>query len=145
MKIKVAGLREIEQALMEFPKATARNVLVRVLKKRGQIFADDMRPRVRVDKGDLRDSIGVGTKLTKRQSKLNRKQSPVEVYAGAGGLTQAVTEEFGTSDQAPHPSARPAWDATKNQMLDGITDDLKTEVEKARVRAARKAAKWKKP
>jgi hypothetical protein len=139
MKVKVEGLREVEQALLGMKTATAKGVVRRVLLSRAKMFADDMRPRVSVDQGALRDSIGVGTKLTRRQSKLNRKGSPLEVYAGAGGLTQAITEEFGTVNQAPDPSARPAWDATHRRMLDGLVDDFTTEIAKTAARVRKRA------
>jgi len=139
MKVKVEGLRDVERALLGMKTATAKGVVRRVLLARAKMFADDMRPRVDVDKGALRDSIGVGTKLTRRQSKLNRKGSPLEVYAGAGGLTQAITEEFGTVNQTPDPSARPAWDATQRPMLNGLVDDFKAEIAKTAARVRKRA------
>lgn len=139
MKVKVEGLRDVERALLGMKTATAKGVVRRVLLSRAKMFADDMRPRVSVDQGALRDSIGVGTKLTRRQSKLNRKGSPLEVYAGAGGLTQAITEEFGTVNQAPDPSARPAWDATQRPMLNGLVDDFKAEIAKTAARVRKRA------
>jgi HK97 gp10 family phage protein len=138
VKLRVEGLKELEQAMMGMKAATAKGVARRVLLKRAEIFAEDMRPRVRVDQGELRDSIGVGTKLTTRQRRLHRKGSDVEVFAGAGGLTQAITEEFGTTDQAAHPAARPAWEATKMKMLDGLKDDLAAEIEKTAKRVRRR-------
>lgn len=139
MKVKVEGLRDVERALLGMKTATAKGVVRRVLLSRAKMFADDMRPRVDVDKGALRDSIGVGTKLTRRQSKLNRKGSPLEVYAGAGGLTQAITEEFGTVNQTPDPAARPAWDATQRPMLNGLVDDFKAEIAKTAARVRKRA------
>lgn len=136
---KVEGLRDVEQALLGMKSATAKGVVRRALLQTGQIFADDMRPRVDVNRGDLRDSIGVGTKLTRRQSKLNRKGSDLEVYAGAGGLTQAITEEFGTVSQPPDPSARPAWDATQRPMLDALLGFFQGQVAKTAARVRKRA------
>lgn len=143
---KIEGLRELDRALAELPKATGKSVLRRTGLKALEPVAEDYRSRVRVDRGDLRDSIGVGTKLTKRQAALNRKltrntKASVEVFAGAGGLTQAITEEFGTVDQAAHPGLRPAWDANKMGVLETVKDTLAEEIDKATKRLAKKAAR----
>lgn len=143
---RVKGLRELEKALAELPRATGKNTLRRVLRNRAKPIADDYRSRVRVDQGALRDGIGVSTKLTKRQRALHRKQTSkaaVEMFIGAPGLPQAITEEFGTVNQAPHPGLRPAWDAGKQKLLDGFAEDLWTEISKSAARLARKAAKLK--
>ena len=143
---RVEGLRELEKALAELPKATGKNTLRRVFRNRAKPIADNYRSRVRVDQGDLRDGIGVSTKLTKRQRALHRKQgskAAVEMFIGAPGLPQAITEEFGTIDQAPHPGLRPAWDAGKQRLLDAFAKDLWMEIEKSAQRLARKAAKLK--
>ena len=143
---KVEGLRGLQKSLGALPKATGKNKLRTVLRKRGQRIAEDYRSRVRVDQGDLRDGIGVSTKLTRRQRGLHRKQggnATVEMFIGAPGLPQAITEEFGTADQAPHPALRPAWDAGQDELLDGFAADLWTEIRKAAARLARKAAKLK--
>ena len=67
--------------------------------------------------------------------------TPAEVFAGAGGLAQAITEEFGTFDQTPHPSLTPAWEAEKQPALNGLADDLAAEVDKTAKRQARKLGK----
>lgn len=138
MTFKIEGLRELEQAMMGLEGAVNNGIARRVLLNRGEIFAKAYRSRVRTDEYDLHESIGVGTQLTTRQKALNEKGSDVEVYAGAGGLVQAITEEFGTNDQAAHPAARPAWEATKMQMAEGIADDLALEIDKAAKRVRRR-------
>ncbi len=142
-RVKVEGLKDLERALKELPKATGKNVLRRVGRKRLEPIAEDFRGRVRVDDRQLLESIGVSTRLSKRQRRLKRKEpkSTVEVYVGAGALPQAITEEFGTVNQAPHPGLRPAWDRGGDAVLDGIAADLWAEVRKAAERLARKAAR----
>lgn len=143
--VKVEGLREVKAALRELPDATAKNVLRRVGRKRMKPVADRARDLAREDEGDLKASIRVGSKLSRRQRRAHRKvdRDDIEVHAGPGPLPQAITEEFGTEDQAPHPSMRPAWDAEKGGVLAGIKDDLWTEIRKSADRLARKAAKLK--
>lgn len=151
--VTVSGLRELDKALGELKKSTGKNVLRRVLRKRAEPMADDMRARAPDDPvspagrgDDLRTSIGVGTKLTKRQRSLHRKmfrddKASVEVFVGAGNVPHAHMQEFGVAHHGPQPFARPAWDAGKTRLLDGIGDDLWAEVEKSAKRAARKQVK----
>jgi len=142
--VRVEGLRELDQALGQLSKATGKNVLRRVGRKALEPVAEKARSLAPVDEGDLRDSIGVGTKLTTRQRKLHRRagdRSTVEVFAGAGGLPQATLREFGGDGSPAHPYLRPAWDSLKHRVLVSIKDMLGTEIEKSARRAARRAAK----
>lgn len=146
VKVKVEGLRELDDALAELPKVTAKNTLRRTARKVAQPMADDMRSRAPAREGALRNSIGVGTKLTRRQQSQHRKmfkddRAAVEVFIGAGGLPQAITQEFGTFFHAPQSFARPAWDAGKDTMLASIKTELWTEISKAAQRNARKMAR----
>ncbi|WP_421925481.1 HK97 gp10 family phage protein [Neoaquamicrobium sediminum] len=143
---KVEGLRELDAALAELPKATGKNVLRRVLRTAAQPVADDYSESVRRRTGTLAKSAGVSTKLSKRQRSLHRKmfksdKASVEMFAGAGPLPQAITEEFGTPDQPPQGEMRSSWDANQRGVLDTIKSELWTEIEKAAQRLARKAAK----
>lgn len=67
-----------------------------------------------------------------------------EAYVGpkAGSkrnAIKAIVQEFGSVKQAAQPYMRPAWEATKTSVLDGIKDALRTEIDKAAKRAAAKA------
>jgi HK97 gp10 family phage protein len=140
--VHVEGLRELEAALSELPRATGKNVVRRVLLKRAQPVADQMRSAAPREFGNLQTSIGVSTKLSNRQKRQHRKmKADVEVFIGAGALPQAHLQEFGTFKEPPQPFARPAWDASKNSVLDGIGKDLWAEIEKAAARLARKTAR----
>lgn len=140
VRVHVSGLRELDAALGELTKATARGVLVRTLKKAAQPVADHAAALAHADKGDLKRSAGAGTKLTTRQGRQNRKsagKSFAEAFVGFGGLVQAITEEFGTAEVTANPALRPAWDAGKGQVLDSIKKDLGDEI----IATARRAAK----
>lgn len=147
--VTVEGLRELDEALGELSKATARNVLRRVGVKALEPVAEDYRNSVRRRSNALANSAGVGTKLTRRQAALHRSDirrglsddNFVEVFAGPGGLPQAITEEFGTVDQAPQGDLRASWDSNKNGVLNTVASELGSEIEKARQRAARRAAR----
>lgn len=143
IRVKVTGLKEIEAALKELPRATSKNVARRVLKARAQPIAEMARRLAPVDDGTLRESIAVSTKLSKRQRSLHKKRTKdtVEMFVGAGTNPQAHMQEFGTEHNPPQPFLRPAWDANKESFLAGIADDLWAEIKKAADRRARKLAK----
>lgn len=140
-KFEIQGMKELDEALKELPKATSRNVIKRA-------FASAIAPMEQSAKamaprrtGSLAGSISFGTRLSRRQKRLHKKESDVEFFAGAGALPHAHLQEFGTRHHAPHPFMRPAWDSNKMQALASFVKDLSDEIEKARARLARKAAR----
>lgn len=144
--VKTEGFAELDKTLGEMPKATAKNVMRRTLRKVAQPMAATMKAKAPVDDGHLRDSIGVGTRLTRRQAGLHRKmfkddKASVEVFVGAGGLPQAITQEFGTFKEPPQSFARPAFDQHKGELIPAIGREMWAEIEKAAKRQARKTAR----
>lgn len=165
--VKVEGLRELERALGQFTKATARNVLKRVLVKAGEPIADRARQLVPVDEGHLKASIAVSTKKPKgadagkaafaaamrggasrgeagvalRAARAANPNAFAEAFVGPGRHPQAIFQEFGTVNHPPQPFVRPAWDSQKTTALDIVRRDMSAEIEKAAQRAARKAAR----
>lgn len=139
--VKVEGLRELEEALKELPKATGKNALKRALMRAAEPIAAAAAAMAPRRKGKLIASIKVGTTLSTNQRRRHEKQGDVEVFAGAGPLPHAHLQEFGTAHSAPKPFMRPAWDANKFRALASIKSDLAEEIEKARQRLARKAAR----
>lgn len=138
-QLSVSGLKDLEKTLSELPKATARSVMIRVLRKEGQIVADTeslLAPKLT---GELALSPSVGTKLTRRQRRSAAKESDVEVYVGPTPHPKSVQTEFGNAHQKAEPHLRPAWDATWRTVLDGIKQSLADEIEKSRARLAKKA------
>lgn len=141
MAFVVSGLKELDRALKELPRATAKNVVRRVLLKAAQPIADDMAARAPRATGYLGDHIDTGTRLSSRQRRQHRKASEVEVFAGATRVVQATLQEFGTKDHAPQPFARPAWESGKHRALEDVKTGLAVEIDKAAKRLAKKAAK----
>jgi HK97 gp10 family phage protein len=147
ISVRTEGFAELNRALEELGKiATQKASLRRSAVKALQPVADlaaSLAPR---DQGDLIASIGVGTKLTKRQAGLHRRmfrndRSAVEVFAGAGGLAQATQSEFGNRDQSPQPFMRPAWDAEGMATLDRLATELWADIQRTAARQARRAAR----
>ena len=152
--VRIEGLRELEKALAELPKATGKNVLRRTLRKAAEPMVAAAQSKAPVDSGGLRDSIQIATRLSRRQARLHRKmfkddRASVEIFAGVSALPHAHLLEFGTGPRyhksgkyvgqvAPHPFMRPAWDAHKRPMLDAISKELGEEIMKAAQRLARK-------
>lgn len=150
--VRVEGLRELDEALGELSKSAARGVLRRVGLRALEPVAETARQLAPDDPdtsgNDLRSSIGVGTRLSARQARLNRRairagadKDFVEVYAGAGPLPQAHNQEFGNVNHRAQPFLRPSWDQNKDKVLDTVKSDLGAEIKKAADRAARKAAR----
>ncbi|ARQ01886.1 hypothetical protein CAK95_24400 [Pseudorhodoplanes sinuspersici] len=135
------GLKDLDRALSELSKATARNVLLRTLKEEGRPIADAGEANAPKLTGELAQSYAVGTKLTRRQKKASKKESMVEVYIGPTPHPKSVQTEFGNAHQAPEPHLRPAWDSNVGRVFDGIKKALAEQIEKARARLARKAAR----
>lgn len=138
---RIEGLAELDEALTELSRATARNVLRRTLIEQGKPIRDDGARNAPVDKGGLKASYTIGTKLSRRQKAQNKKESMVEVYIGPAPSAKSIQTEFGNAHQAAHPHLRPAFDSNVQRVLSGIRDELAAQIEKARARMARKAAR----
>lgn len=142
----IEGLKELETALAELPKATGKNVLRRVLRKRAQPIADAASGHATRRTGALAESFAVSTKLSRRQAAMHRAmfrddKASVEMFVGAGPLPQAHLEEFGSLNNDPNPMLRPAWDSNKTALIEGLKDDLWDEIQKSAARLARKSAR----
>lgn len=140
MKVKVEGLKACNDALMRMKQSTGRGVVRRILKAAAEPMAEHAEALAPKDTGALRESIKVGSTLSKRQRALHRKASALEVFMGPGTNPQAIAQEFGAYDDAPQPFMRPAWDAGHKQALRSVADDLAGEIEKTAKRAEKRAA-----
>lgn len=160
--VGVSGFRDLDLALSELPKATARNVLRRALINAATPFAAAAAAAAPDDPKttgfDLHTSVKAGDKLSRRQQRVRSGQAGTsfvpgvgfrrpkaeffaEAYVGAGPLPQAHLSEFGSSRQKPRPWLRPSWAAWRDRVLASITRALADEIERARQRLARKAAR----
>ncbi len=141
-------MRATLDALQEFPKATGHNVVKRALIKAAQITVDVARTYAPDDPNtpapDLKTSIIASPQLTRRARANTAKVNEVEVYigpahqAGRAVLNYAAFQEFGTVKNPPHPYLRPAWDGTKDAVMENFAATLTVEFEKSAVRSANK-------
>lgn len=137
------GARDLERALGEMKKATAKAVGRRALKKAADPILQAYKSRTVVATGTLVDNELVGTKLNRRQTAMNRRmgRSEVEVHIGTADPA-GIQQEFGNAHQRAAPALRPAWDAEGGQTaLDRIGSELAIEIDRTAKRAARKAAR----
>ena len=150
---RIEGLKELDRALGQLPRATGKNVLRRVARKALEPIIADAKTKVHEVSSDTKDSLAVSTKLSFRQKGLHQsmfanKRSSIEMFAGAGShlfVPQAIWEEFGVERHgkkiSPHPFLRPAWDAGKMPALNNVKKDLAAEIKRAADRVARKKAR----
>jgi len=148
VSVKVAGLRDLDKQIARLKPATGKSALRRSLRSVAEPIAADMAARAPVDPNgerDLQKSIGVGTKLSKRQARLHRRmfrnsKAAVEMFVGAGPVSEATQQEFGNSRHVAQPFARPAWDAATGSILADLSAIMWANVEKSIARAAKKGA-----
>ena len=168
--VQVSGLKELDLALGQLPKATAKNVLKRTLEKACAPIVDEAKQLAPVRTGALRDSIVASTKnknnvgnaeyaaamrdglgkeaagAALRQARHDAKGegSFVEMFVGPargkGVIRYAHIVEFGSINDSPHPYMRPAWDARKDEALSLIKGELAEQI----ILAARRVGRSKK-
>lgn len=151
LTVKIEGLKQLENALGELPKATAKNVVTRTLKRAAEPVGEAASRNSPEMSGKLERSVVVGTKLTRRQRTSTTRRmgdgsfraeskNYVEIHIGTR-LSRGMFTEFGTfKDRAQMWFSR-AWGETKSGTLDIIRSDLAEQIDKAARRMARKAAK----
>jgi HK97 gp10 family phage protein len=140
--VKFEGGRELEAALRELPKATARNALNRGLKRVAEPVRQNWEQGAPRRTGKLAESVVVGKQLTRRQKADAKRDGNyfAEIHIGTSHRA-GIPQEFGTVDHPAQPSGRPAWDSEKANVLDDFGKFLWEEIEKAAARRARKLAK----
>jgi len=166
---RVEGLRELDDALSELPKATGKNVLKRALIKAAEPIASTARSLAPIGPtGKLHINIiasakfknttgnaeyhaamsaGFGRDIAAEALRSARRaagggESFAEIAVGpTNQVFYGMFQEFGTVHHGPKPFMRPAWDSHKMDVFNSIKNDLAEEIEKARARIARKAAK----
>lgn len=168
-RTRVEGLKELEKALGQLPRATGKNVLRRVALKNIEPVAQAMRENAT---GGMKDDIVVTTKRPKGGGREPRK-STVEVFAGPRHSRLGHLTEFGTAPHTikaratnkggkmvfyvdgrivaspivhhpgtpPQPFVRPAWDEEAPGLPMSVGADLFAEIKKATERQGRKQAR----
>lgn len=172
--VKIEGLKELDQALGELSKATARNTMRRALISAAEPMRAAAERNAPILTGQLSRSIAIsasigqkndpgkaayaktmaggGTRTQAREALITARraagvgESFAEVYlgptvSGKRNSIKAIVQEFGSVKQPAQPYMRPAFDSQARNVLNRISGELKTEVDKSVARAARRAAR----
>ncbi len=157
--VTLRGFRELDRALKDLPKATARGVLVRTAVKAMEPMRRKMAELAPYDENDrdgdgrhLRDTIRTQNVAGKVARKLARRFGTVDRDAGVvvltgpapqGGraLTNAYWQEFGTKRMPANAYVRPAADAESDTVFRIVEEELGRQIEKSLSRLAKRAAK----
>ena len=152
---KVHGARELDEALIALGKTNGKNTLRRGAKRMLEPMRSAAEDNARERTGHLRRAVKIGTRLAKSQKGGGAKRisgtgtfradpkRDIQMYMGPGQEPQAITEEFGTSDQAPTSFMRRAFEAHAEGAVRAAGPILWEEIGATATRAARKAAKAK--
>lgn len=120
---EVKGLKELQAKLGEQTLQVAKRVLRRATKDAGDIWVTAISDNAPHLTGFLQTHIG-------EVSKSLRGELAVEVKVGpAKPAYYAVFQEYGTRFQPAQPFMRPAFESTKDLVLDAFVTDLKDELE----------------
>jgi HK97 gp10 family phage protein len=158
--VTLSGFAELDQALAELPKATAKNVLRRIARGALEPMADMAAARAPHRTGRLAYSIAISEKRTPRAQWQNTTTGRTVWSAGgfrasaSSGITMAMGpagglgtlfyasfDEFGTLDTPAFGFMRSAWDTGADAALEYIRLNLSIEIEKSALRYARRQAK----
>ena len=148
MKIQLDGFKELDAALSQLKRSTAKGVLRRV----GRAALEPVRARAAAlapeDTGLLEDRVIISSRQQAAKARRRKPEGPneVQLYMGPARGAAAIRgqmQEFGTANQPPQPFMRPAWDGGKMDVLKAIGRDLGSEIEKTAKRVAKRAAKGK--
>jgi len=146
IRVRLTGFRELERALAEeLPKATAKSVLRRTAVNSMERIRTGMADRAPKDDGTLAASMKTKPVKAKRDSRTRyARQNGVSVNTGPVGREEggnAAWQEFGTEKMPAHPFARPTADAEGMNVINDVRAELTKQVEAAKKRIARKAAR----
>lgn len=146
IKFEVEGWRNLDNKLQKLSRAAGKRALREALKKAAKPIEDAAQSAVPVKTGKLKGSIITSTKLNKAQKRLQKKQggkAAVELFVGSSSPIAHLVE-FGTSDTAAQPFMRPAFNSTKEEVMNILAVEVGASIDKAIGRAERRAAKGKK-
>lgn len=166
--VKVEGLKELNEALESFSKATAGNILKRAVGTAGAVFAEHAIAIAPKDKGDLKREIKVSKpkiltpggaafaqamRETGDRAEAASAARAANKSAGGSGRSavthvgptkragQGSLQEFGTAHHKAQPFMRPTWAAYDQKLVVVIAETLGEEIDKATKRAERRAAR----
>jgi HK97 gp10 family phage protein len=120
INVELKGFDVLEQRLKSEPPKVARKVLRRAARDAGDIWVTAISDNAPELTGYLRANIGENT---------HASTAGIEVVVGPGKKAfYAIFQEFGTRFQGAKPFVRPAFESTKDLVLDTFVEDLNDEL-----------------
>lgn len=132
---KVTGLKEIKEKLSKLPEKIQRNILRTAIHAAASELRDAAREEAPVKTGELKKSIKA---IRKRGTKVE-VQSNVNVGAFYGLMVEkghvlakrnAQGKVEGIGHVPAHPFLRPAYDKTKNKIVDFVKNKIAERLQK---------------
>lgn len=123
-KFRIEGAKELDKVMMGLPKHVAERDLNFALRKAANVVRDKAISNAPEDTGYAKKNIKV------RQDKKSGYSSSMLVGVFRKAFYMMFIE-FGTEDTPARPWLRPAFDATKNQMLSLIADTLGKRIQRS--------------
>lgn len=143
--VRTEGFRELDEALGQLNKATAKNVLRRAAIEALEPMRAKAEERAPVLSGQLQTHVLVSPRQKSGRAlrRFREAKDTVVMFLGPSrnATVQGQMQEFGTRRHPPQPFMRPAWDAEKDEVVPRLAAALEPQIEKAAARAARKAAR----
>jgi HK97 gp10 family phage protein len=129
---------DVVAKLNEIGPKLARQALRKAVRASGDMWVEEMKGRVPVDTGNLRDSIRAKVRTKKLSGGVEAKVSvgpafgTVDRKPGDGSQQPGVYGmfvELGTEKMVPRPYMRPTFDTTKDKAVEVFADTLRDELE----------------
>jgi HK97 gp10 family phage protein len=156
--LDIKGLDELEQILKQMPDQfnykfltgahkTALKPFIEEAKRRAPVGTKDVVSKKYASRshkaGNLRDSIGVGLAPKSRKLAGVWAGARAEYFRGRAKANAyyAHMVEFGHKGVAPHPFIRPAWDATKGNLIKNISTTYIERMKKLIKRLAKRGSR----
>lgn len=144
-QFRLEGADGLYATFRELPRATKRNILMRILRQVIAPLADAVQSRAPYQTGELQEQQHTGptTKLTRRQKRMERQdRGAFEAVLHFGTADPAgLMNEFGTINMAAQPYFRQEWEGRKVGMLREIGQELGPAIERSGERLRRKNAR----
>lgn len=123
IKVTIIGFKELEQKLRNEPKNVARNTLRRAAKDASEIWENAIAERAPQLTGFLKSQITMSSKTR------GGDEGYVQVMVGPSKKAYyGIFQEFGTRLQPARPFMRPAFEQTKDEVLEKFKSDLTEEL-----------------
>jgi len=121
--VKITGLRELEQKLRDETKKVAKRTLRRAAKDASEIWENAISERAPALTGFLKSQITMSSKAT------GGDEGSLQVMVGPSKKAYyGIFQEFGTRFQKANPFMRPAFEQTKDEVLNVFVENLKHEL-----------------